>query len=529
NLSTSSQSDIIVNGIIDNPIGETRFTNNGGTVITGPSGLVRTNTLRLIVPQGDVGSSASFFKAELVQSAGRPTHAFAAVGSHLFLELTAKLRDPAVVTFAPTLDLFSVAGDLFLRLREAASETSVPVSGFPLTIQVIDTLAPQTTDVITHFPPGPSDPPLPPLDLGLFGENPQPIHATYTIGLLQVGGNITITGLPLTRLVHVTGGTNLLGSGRVDATSNGDIALTETIGDMRIGLVTSTAGNVSLTAAGSVVDADSDPGADIDAFSIFLAALTGSIGSLVNELEINTSPLAGALLTATAVAAIVIRETQDDLKINHVATTAGPIRLTVSEAAASGENLLVGPGKDISAIGGTVTLLVGDNITIEGQVNSNVAIFMRGDFDNADPGAGSIIHIPGTFTAPTADIQGQFDNDLISLTNITLNTVTTVFGLSGDDVIFTGSNSKPIANAGGTLNNIRASLTIFGGTGADTWVADDSGDTLPNTGTLTSARLSGLGITGIGITYSELEHMIVNLGSAGDTPIISSIAPNQLT
>src|SRR6185369_17994613 len=101
--------------------------------------------------------------------------------------------------------------------------------------------------------------------------------------------------------------------------------------------------------------------------------------------------------------------------------------------------------------------------TIEGQVNAGTAIVIRGDFSNADPGTGTVIHIPGSFTAPSAQIFGQFDNDLISLTNITVGTVTTVFGDSGDDLIYTGNNSKPIANAGGTLNNIRASLTINGG------------------------------------------------------------------
>jgi len=143
-----------------------------------------------------------------------------------------------------------------------------------------------------------------------------------------------------------------------------------------------------------------------------------------------------------------------------------------------------------------VTLLVGDNITIEGQVNSNVAIFMRGDFNNADPGAGSIIHIPGTFTAPTAEIQGQFDNEP--------DQPDQHHAQHGDDGVwierrrrdFHGQQFQAHCQHGGTLNNIRASLTIIGGTGADTWVADDTGDTLPNTGTLTSTRLSGLGITG---------------------------------
>ncbi len=529
NLSTSNQSDIIVNGVIDNPIGETRFTNTGGSVITGAAGLVRTNTLRFDVAHGDVGSTSSFFKAELVQSAGRPTHAFAIVGNNMFLDLTGILRDPAVVTFSPTLDSFNIGGDLSLRLRQAARETTVPLSGLPLTIEVVEPLVPQTTNVVTHFRPGPSDPPLGPLDLGLFGENPQPLDVTYTIGLLQVGGNISITGLPVTRLVHVTSGTDLLAGGHIDVTSNGDIALTESTGDLRVGLITSTGGNVTLTAAGSIVDAESDPASDINAFSIFLSALTGGIGSLLDELEINTSSLSSALLTATAAGAIAIRETQDDLKINHVASTGGSIQLTVNETGASGENLLVGVGKDIAATVGTVTLLVGDNIAIEGQVRAGTAIFIRGDYNNSDPGIGTIIHIPGTFTAPTAEISGQFDNDLVSLTNITPGTVTTVLLSSGNDVVYTGSNSRPVANAGGTLNNFRASLTLLGGTGADTWIADETGDTLPNTGTLTSTRLSGLGITGAGIAYLELEHFVLNLGSAGDTLTVSGAVANLLT
>jgi hypothetical protein len=327
------------------------------------------------------------------------------VGGALFFVFNAILRDPALVTFSPTLESFNVGGDLFLRLHEAARETSVAVGGSPLTVDVVEPLVPQTTAVITHFRPGANDPPLGELELGLFGEDRQPIDVTYNIGLLQAGCNISVSGVPAMKLVHITSGTNLTGLGRIDAISNGDLSFTENLGDLRVGLIRSTGGNVALTAAGSIVDADGDAASDVNAFSIFLSALAAAIGSLFDELEIDTSSLPGALLTATAVAGIVIRETKDDLKINHVATSNGPIQLTVNETAASGENLLVGAGKDITAIGGMVTLLVGDNITIEGQVNSNVGILMRGDFDNADAGAGSVIHIPGTFGADGGNLR----------------------------------------------------------------------------------------------------------------------------
>ena len=73
-----------------------------------------------------------------------------------------------------------------------------------------------------------------------------------------------------------------------------------------------------------------------------------------------------------------ITETANDLSVNHVSSNGAAVRLTVRESAATGEDLLVGPGKSVVAGGGTVTLLVGDDVTIGGLVQATDDIFIRG-------------------------------------------------------------------------------------------------------------------------------------------------------
>ncbi len=71
------------------------------------------------------------------------------------------------------------------------------------------------------------------------------------------------------------------------------------------------------------------------------------------------------------------------------------------------------------------------------------------------------------------------------------------------------------------MNDISAPLTINGDDGSDTLYVDDTGDAAPNTGTLTSTTLAGLGMSD-GITYGTLEALNIGLGSGGDNFTIAS-------
>ena len=69
---------------------------------------------------------------------------------------------------------------------------------------------------------------------------------------------------------------------------------------------------------------------------------------------------------------------------------------------------------------------------------------------------------------------------------------------------------------GGKVDGIQAALVVNGG-GADTMNVDDTGSTIPKTGTLTGTTLTGLGMGSAGITYGGIQVLNIGLGSGGNT------------
>jgi len=93
--------------------------------------------------------------------------------------------------------------------------------------------------------------------------------------------------------------------------------------------------------------------------------------------------------------------------------------------------------------------------------------------------------------------------------------------INGDTAINTGEGSDTIdvtlvPLTGQSNNSFSALLTVDGGDDSDTLNVDGTGYPLERAGTLTSARLTGLGMAE-GITYGSLEHLNIGLGLGDDT------------
>ena len=119
----------------------------------------------------------------------------------------------------------------------------------------------------------------------------------------------------------------------------------------------------------------------------------------------------------------------------------------------------------------------------------------------------------------TTQLDTNAGNDIVNVQ--TIGGVTTVNAGSGDDTINVGSFA-PVT--GGTIDAIAALLTINGNdpdSGSDVLNVDDTGDTNPNTGRLTSATITGLDMAG-SITYGTIETLNIGLGSGGDDFTIES-------
>ena len=132
--------------------------------------------------------------------------------------------------------------------------------------------------------------------------------------------------------IRIFGYTNLAdgGSGWIDVNVDGSVELEEVSGDMRVGLIRSRTDDVTLTAAGSILDADpADPGTsatdlrDVEGVNIDLVATAGSIGTEADFVETNLLDSVGGTaqtgtVDADALLAVLIYETAGDLRVGLV-------------------------------------------------------------------------------------------------------------------------------------------------------------------------------------------------------------------
>ena len=355
---------ITINGDIDNPLGTTNIVTSTGDIIS--TGTIRTNELTVITPDGNIGSTTNRMNVELVVSDDAcadngltPTKMTAEAGQNIYTDIRGLLRavtTPPVTNLPINIDKIDAGGFVDMQLLEGLDQTTPPTPepDFSFTVRENGML---TTGIKNRYTP--DDATTINYPLGVFGTGNTPIETTYDFGLIEAGGgtvqpvqgNIDIVGVFTTGPINISGNTNTLPTtgqpeGNIDVSTNGNVTLTETVGDMRVGLI-QTVGvggakrDVSLTSStGSIVDAtDSgdtttgDVPADIVGGSVTLTANNGAIGSSTNRLEIDSSSPADGVVTATAQNDIYITETAGDLRVNTITTnTFGSLASLLADA-----------------------------------------------------------------------------------------------------------------------------------------------------------------------------------------------------
>ncbi len=118
---------ILLNGVIDNPLGSTFIDAGGGSIIQeNAGGVVRTQNLEMSA-NGSIGVRGNPIKIELVQSAGHvPSASFSAEQS-LALDITTRLRDPSAATATANIRELS-AGFILVTFHQASNDFFVPPS-----------------------------------------------------------------------------------------------------------------------------------------------------------------------------------------------------------------------------------------------------------------------------------------------------------------------------------------------------------------------------------------------------------------
>ncbi|NJL47228.1 MAG: hypothetical protein HC929_06675 [Leptolyngbyaceae cyanobacterium SM2_5_2] len=166
---------------------------------------------------------------------------------------------------------------------------------------------------------------------------------------------------------------------------------------------------------------------------------------------------------------------------------------------------------------GTNLVLTPTGLTLTGMPG-NLQYVNIEDF-TIDLGDGDdTVTIESTHTAQT-NLNLRGGNDTVYIHAI--SGLTNVDAGMGDDTITVGNPAQ-------LVDNIRATLNLFGREGSDTLYVLDSGDTKDNIGTLNDTWMSGLGM-GDRLNYTTLEILSISLGQAQDQFTINSVGTGLST
>jgi hypothetical protein len=357
-IENNSGADVIFAGEIENPTGVTTVTNQAGDIRGLPGAFLEGREVVLRADGGQIGGEDDRLYVRLYAEDGQATlNALAGGAIHVETRLLeigdSDIPIPMgyVIDGAEFLDIVA-GGDIEVHARQsqvliAAEDPSV---GNPTLIDVGGTCRIENIDstggsiVVGN---GSGD-----LGIGL-------VHAPLGTARLTASGSIfdadddaasDVNALDIVPSAGAGIGTpdNALEidsapAGVVSATAMHDIHLSEVAGDLRLARAASTAGSVSLAAAGAIIDAHDDPESDVAGMAVTLAAGAG-IGSAGNALEIDSEV---GLVNGIALQDVYLRETAGDMRLGRVASTTGDVRLEAVGSILDGHNDL---GNDIEAV-----------------------------------------------------------------------------------------------------------------------------------------------------------------------------------
>ncbi|MCA9193735.1 MAG: cadherin-like domain-containing protein [Planctomycetales bacterium] len=373
-IKNSTQPSLALNGVINNPVGDT--TVKAGAIVKTGSGRIISNTADLRSTVGNMGSGTRL-PVDLVISNGRQEDLVVNSAGSIGIELLARQRQPTG-TPTPTVDLSTIHATTTnnILLHTAIVENSLPPA-LPL-LRVNEIQEADITDVVSFFETSEE---FINLDLGALGTGTlTPVASSWILGNVD-GSAITIAldGTQITGpITNITASTDVGGS-NINVSTNGDIELSERVGPMRIGAVTTTRGSVSLNSNSTIVAIPTDTAADVVGNAISLNAVS-SIGTAAVPLDVDSS----SHLNAHAGGDIVLVETSGNANVGQIASTNGNVSLTVT----AGSIFDADADADADLIGNDITLTAN-------SVNSNPAATIGTqsnaiEINSADSSAGAV-------------------------------------------------------------------------------------------------------------------------------------------
>lgn len=482
---------------IQNGHGAVTISTAAGNIINAPGGRIEATTLFLSAAAGSIGSATSPI---LTQS----TRLDALAAGNIWISETGNLELGYVRSTAGTVNLTATGSIL-----DADSNVAINVKSATLNLRA---------------------------GTGSIGEVGRAlrIDAAGTAGSLNATAQ---TGINVVD-VYLSGGYAGLGIGTVTS-ATGDIAVAtrdsvatgENIVFGAASLLTAALGNVVINAGddiilaqGGVITANGANGND------------GNVTLMADD-EATDQDRVGALidLQGTINAAAVAISGGRDIDTFVIRRVAAGTRMTISTVNAadiirvgSNATATTNSGGRLSTIAGTLTILGGvDNLAILDLDNTGAGPGVTGVVTKdalTGFGIGGVVNYEKLRSLSLRLGDGADD---VVVRSTWATTVTTIDLGGGDDRV-------TVSGADGTLNNVDGTLELLGGTGTNTLVVDDSGDTAANAGLIGGGngnRIFGFGMGSadqtlidqtVGISYGNFASVAVKLGSGDDSVRIAA-------
>ncbi|MFK4837745.1 hypothetical protein ACI3KY_18610 [Microbacterium sp. ZW T2_14] len=415
--------DIVLAGFIDNPIGTTRVINEHGDIWAQGAGSIRTNIAQLHANQGTIGASFTLFgipvrlpiPVVLVQSdyvvddvdPTRPVELVADARDDVVLDLTYVARMPlgspyAGTAFQPVLGPIHAGDDIDLLVHDSLSGSDVPVmSSYWVQVNVThppsNTTVPPTGQYHTYFHPDPGpwggfDDPV----LVAWGTVNELHDSAYTFSDLSAGDDIVVRHPSLATDISFVVFSNVdatlfsmrfpaqqystqNGDGEITLYTNGFVEDYETIADLRVGTITSTADDVYLQTmqdTASILDEgtidDGTPRVAGRSIVMIAGLVSGRIGgpdidptdsdptdTAPDFLEIRSSLSARGSLTALAAGDILLDQVAGTLFVALARSLTADVALRtraggIQADAPTGAVRVAGRDIDLIAVGGRI-------------------------------------------------------------------------------------------------------------------------------------------------------------------------------
>ncbi len=325
-LNEGGTGNVTLTGLVNNPVGATTINAVGGSVLS-TTGIVRTATFNSDAL--NIGSATNRLNLELVRTTNLTPGAVLKSAGDVYLDVTGRLRDLSEATAGNatfTLDSITALGTVDVKLEAAKKEATTTWTAGALSVSLAGGAAQSFT---SHFRPDAAVATTVGGGIVPTAAPATPFAATYSFGAIS-SGSITLAAADSTvaaTVVNITAATNLTdaGMGGASALTNGAIIINETSGDLRIGSLTSTAGDVTASAAVGIFDKNGVDGTTpyVTGKKITLTAGTGGIGTGTNMLEINST----TLVDASADLSIYLKETAGTLNLGGVVSRLADVSL----------------------------------------------------------------------------------------------------------------------------------------------------------------------------------------------------------